>query len=87
MKPFIVSTAESRFWTQAMSKASRSASSPVWYQRMSALSAAASDGGAYGSARFEMADDRANLGVIAAADAIDLFDDAPSRLTTRELSG
>ena len=58
-----------------MSNASRSASSPVWYQRISAASAAASERRRIRQRVLEVPDDVANLGVVAPADAIDLLDD------------
>ena len=88
MKPFIVSTAESRFCTQAMSNASRSRSSPVSYQRISALERRRERSAAHTAAASRGATTIvADLVVVEPADAVDLLDDRAVRFTTRELSG
>ena len=63
-----------------MSNAVRSASSPVRYHWMSARSAAASPGLAWGMARFQVVHDALQLVVVAAADAVHLFDEPPVAL-------
>ena len=75
MKPFMVSTGVSVAFTQAMSKAVRSASSPVRYHRTSAPSAAANAGVACGIAASMCRDDAGQFVAVAPAHAVHLFNE------------
>ena len=80
MNPLIVSTGDALSSTQATSYARRSAASPVRYHVTSASSARAIAWRRARLGRVEMFDDGADLRIVAAADAIHLFDEAARAL-------